>query len=79
MMPEAAPLDVAGMRWATALSKTEKLQAPDPMAVRTPKVRMRPNWLETKGVSAEPKTKISKPDSKTGRGPNLSANAPAMG
>ena len=27
MMPEAVPRDVAGMRWATAPSKTEKLQA----------------------------------------------------
>ena len=79
MMPDAAPRAVAGIRCAAAPSKTEKLQAPDPMAVSKPMVRIRPIWLLTKGVTAVPNTKMSKPYNKTGLGPYLSAKAPAMG
>ena len=79
MMPDETPRDSAGMRWAAALNKTEKLQVPAPMAVRTPIVRIRPRLLLTKGVNAVPMTSVMMPISRTGRGPYLSANAPAMG
>ena len=79
MMPEAVPRDSAGMRCAAAPNKTEKLQAPEPMAVSTPIVKIKPMPLVAKGVRAEPMTKMSKPYNNTGRGPYLSANAPATG
>ena len=79
MMPEATPRDSAGMRCAAAPNKTEKLQVPAPMAVSMPMVRIKPMLLLTKGVSAVPMTKMKMPTSKTGRGPYLSANAPAIG
>ena len=61
MMPDATPRDSEGMRCAAAPSKTEKLHAPEPMAVRMPSVKIKPRPLVTKGVRADPMTKINKP------------------
>ena len=79
MTPEAVPRDCAVMRCAHAPINTEKLAAPEPIALTTPRVNMSPKPLANQGVNAYPSANKATPHKSTMRGPCRSAMAPATG
>ena len=79
MIPEAVPRAVAGNFCEAAPIRTEKLLAPAPAAEIRPMANVRPRPDAIQGVIEVPSARISKPAIRTGRGPYLSAAAPASG
>jgi len=67
--PEAVPRASSGMRWAAAPISTEKLAAPEPIAVSSPIVSTRPEVESMNGVIALPSASSSSAPTSTGRAP----------